>query len=287
MLNLLVRRVVAVLLVLQAYTLFGADHPVPPILDDKINDIFHFSSTPQIKAVLDSLSPPERVALLQYCREWIADPTQNPTADTIVLMELGDDATIAKVTEQYQKDPWNGRDLFAAVHPKVVQYAAPLLFRNERFEQIYDGDVGRVPLSFQTAMHIQRLLARSPYFSKDVNKWAESWGTGEDPRIRDMLRKWWAVNQGYFYSGNYVAVQPGESPPTVTTSSPTPKKPFVTQPSSASASTATPNPTTTPQAAASVAPTASSTPSTRLLLSVLALLAIATMGFLLFLRRKR
>jgi len=204
---------------------------------DRVNALYTgMGDYQKMKTAVDSLSPSERTAVIEYLNQKVRLAGLGPSDAEDVLVNMGDDEAISREAKTFPFESTGGGSfLIWTIQPKVVPALMPYVYVNEPSPY---NDEGGPAKSFFAAEALRELLQRSPYFSKDVNHWAASWYAkgGNPPYVfREMMRRWWTENRQYFAGGNYGAVKPGPPPPSnlpsVSTGSlPAPSPPLLPNP---------------------------------------------------------
>jgi hypothetical protein len=104
-----------------------------------------------------------------------------------------------------------GSDLMYASRPETIAMLAPAIMVDEPYViPPLQGDVGpRVPLSYSVANSLLAMMAKSPYFTDEVRKWAEDNSKVSPKKTMPMIRGWWRENEAALKAGTFRAVKPG------------------------------------------------------------------------------
>jgi hypothetical protein len=174
-----------------------------------------------------ALSEEDRQILIRYHRaqlerlaskdvsktKWNIESPQHRTD----LLILGDPEMIRETVKTFlESEPGPSRDkagsdLMYASRPETIAMLAPAIMVDEPYViPPLQGDVGpRVPLSYSVANSLLAMMAKSPYFTDEVRKWAEDNSKVSPKKTMPMIRGWWRENEAALKAGTFRAVKPG------------------------------------------------------------------------------
>jgi hypothetical protein len=116
-----------------------------------------------------------------------------------VLMRVNHLPTIDKIMQNYYETEGKTfcvRAIADSCSPYLVEKLAPCLYKGDEMEIRGRGELGPdYGESCTTALLIGKLLMKSPEFSDEVKKWANSWLRARGPYCISAARQFWELNQ--------------------------------------------------------------------------------------------